>query len=121
MAKNDLEDRLINFSVKVIQLADGIKKSYAGIHLSEQIIRSSTSAALNYGEAQSAESRKDFVHKIKVVLQETRESSVNLKITFKANLHPDKVMLEELISESQELISIFVASVKTARQNLTKG
>jgi four helix bundle protein len=121
MAKNDLEDRLINFAVAVITLSEGLKKSYAGNHLSEQIIRSSTSAALNYGEAQSAESRKDFVHKIKVVLKELRESSVNLKIILKANLHTDKVLLNKLIGESHELLSIFVASVKTARQNLNKG
>ncbi len=121
MAKNDLEDRLINFAVAVITLSEGLKKSYAGNHLSEQIIRSSTSAALNYGEAQSAESRKDLVHKIKVVLKELRESSVNLKIILKANLHTDKVLLNKLIGESHELLSIFVASVKTARQNLNKG
>lgn len=117
MPKNDLEERLINFAVAVIFIAQTMARSYAGNHLSEQIIRSSTSAALNYGEAQSAESRKDFIHKIKVVLKELRETHINLKIIFRANLNPNKGKVEESIKESNELISIFVTSVQTARQN----
>ena len=119
MGKNNLEDRLINFAVAVIAIAENLKKTYAGIHLSTQIIRSSSSAALNYGEAQSAESRKDFVHKIKVVLKELRETYVNLKIIHKSKLHSSESEIAQVLSENNELISIFVASAETASKNLT--
>ena len=67
MKKLELEDRLIDFSVFTIDISDDISIKKAGQHLSNQLIRSGSSAALNYGEAQSAESRKDFIHKIKIV------------------------------------------------------
>jgi len=116
MPKNDLEERLINFAVAIIYIAQTMVRSYAGNHLSEQITRSSTSAALNYGEAQSAESRRDFIHKIKVVLKELRETHINLQIIYRANLNQNRDKIEASIKESNELISIFVKSVQTARQ-----
>ena len=67
-----LEDRLVDFAVIIIEISDNLKSSKAGNHLGNQIMRSGTSTALNYGEAQSAESRKDFIHKMKVVLKELR-------------------------------------------------
>lgn len=90
----------------------------AGNHLSGQLVRSGTSPALNYGEAQSAESRKDFIHKIKVVLKEVRESFVCLKIIYKARLFKTKIKIEAALKENDELISIFVKSVETAQKNL---
>lgn len=74
MKKNELEDRLIDFASVVILFTEGMKNNYAGNHLSGQIIRSSTSPALNYGEAQSAESKKDFIHKMGICLKELRET-----------------------------------------------
>jgi len=62
MNKQELEDRLIDFAAAVITVANKFEKNYAGNHLAGQIIRSGTSPALNYGEAQSAESKKDFIH-----------------------------------------------------------
>ena len=117
MSKNNLEERLISFAVLVLDLVTTMKKSFAGNHLSEQLTRSSTSAALNYGEAQSGESRKDFIHKLKVVLKELRESQVSLMIVYRANLHPDEEQIQFAIKESNELVSIFVASVATATKN----
>lgn len=64
MNKFDLEERLTDFAVKIIEIVDDIPNSKAGNHLSGQLVRSGTSPALNYGEAQSAESRKDFIHKV---------------------------------------------------------
>jgi four helix bundle protein len=118
MRKNDLEERLINFSVAVLGVSGKMKKTTAGIHLSGQLVRSSTSAALNYGECQSAESRKDFVHKMKVVLKELRETFVNMKIVYRSGLYDDQNELKLLLVENNELISIFVVSVKTASDNL---
>ena len=74
MKKYDLEERLIDFSVLILEITNEMENNYAANHLSKQIIRSSASASLNYGEAQSGESRKDFVNKMKIVLKELRET-----------------------------------------------
>ena len=82
-----------------------------------QITRSGTSPALNYGEAQSAESKKDFVHKMGICLKELRETFVCLKIIEKANLSSDLENLTKAKKEVNELISIFVSSIKTSKNN----
>lgn len=115
----DLEERLIKFSVEVILFCKTLDGSFASIHLSGQLIRSSSSAALNYGEAQSAESHKDFVNKMKVCLKELRESLVNFKILRGAELSNDMEKLNHLISENNELIAIFVPSIKTSKAKNT--
>ena len=118
MNKQVLEDRLIDFSVLIIKVANYLEKSYTGNHLSGQIIRSGTSPALNYGEAQSAESKKDFIHKMGICLKELRETFVCLKIIEKATLSSNNDIIINAKSEVNELISIFVSSIKTAKTNL---
>ncbi|MEZ4858352.1 MAG: four helix bundle protein [Flavobacteriaceae bacterium] len=118
MKPNDLENRLIEFSVNVIALCKIIEKSIASEHLAKQLIRSATSAALNYGEARSGESTKDFLHKMKISLKELRECLVNFKIPKGAELISNKEMIKKLIQENDELISIFVVSIKTASNKL---
>ena len=118
MGKIDLEDRLINFAVCCIEISEKMTKTFAGNHLCGQLIRSSSSGALNYEEAQSAESKKDFVHKIKVVLKELRETYVNLKIIYRTNTYTEGDQMQWLLKENNELISIIVRSVNTARKNL---
>jgi four helix bundle protein len=115
MDSKELENRLIDFAVLIIDLAESNKKNYAGKHLSEQIIRSGTSSALNYGEAQSAESKRDFIHKMQVVLKELKETFVNLKIIYKAKLNPKIEKIQLAMKENNELISIFVKSIVTSR------
>ncbi|WP_417238870.1 four helix bundle protein [Bizionia sp.] len=109
-----LEDRLIQFAIDIILVSKTIDKSFASEHLAKQLIRSAISAALNYGEARSGESTRDFLHKMKICLKELRESHINLKIQKGANLILDLDALEELLKKNNELISIFVVSVKTA-------
>lgn len=114
--KFDLESRLIQFAVDIIKLPDhSINNSFASNHLCKQLIRSATAAALNYGEAQSAESHKDFLHKMKIALKELRESMVNLKIQKGAELFKNLVEVDRLIDENNQLIAIFVASIKTSK------
>lgn len=113
--KYDLEERLIKFAVEVILACKGIEGSFASQHLFQQLIRSATSPALNYGEAQSAESPRDFLHKMKLCLKELRESLVNLKIQKGAKLIKDIEKLDLLIQENNELISIFVVSIRTSK------
>ena len=119
MRKFDLENRLINFSVSIIDFIQEIPKSYTGIHLSKQLTRSGTSVSLNYGEAQASESKKDFIHKMKVVLKELRETFICLKILLRTNLYKNKDNINMVYSECNELISIFVKSIETVNKNHT--
>ena len=116
----DLEDRLIDFAVRTIQLTESLPKAKAGRHIAGQLIRSGTSPAPNYGEAQGAESRSDFIHKMKVCLKELRETKVWLKMIVRANFIKSESKLEPLILENDQLISIFVASINTAQKNRKK-
>lgn len=118
MKSNQLEERLIQFSIEVILLCKQIDKSFASEHLAKQLIRSVTSSALNYGEARSGESTRDFLHKMKICLKELRESIINMKIQKGAELISNVDLLDKLIIENNELISIFVASIKTASSKL---
>jgi len=118
MKPNQLEERLIQFSIDVILLCKKMDKSFASEYLAKQLIRSSTSSALNYGEARSGESTRDFLHKMKICLKELRESFINIKILKGANLITDLELLEKLSKENDELISIFVVSIKTASNKL---
>ena len=112
----DLEERLIDFAVRIIKIAESLPKTKVGKHVSGQIIRCGTSPAPNYGEAQSAESRSDFIHKMKVALKELRETRVWLLIIVRAKLITPASKLDSLIKENNELISIFVSSIETARK-----
>ena len=114
----DLEDRLINFGVTIIEAAESMNiKRYAGLYLSKQLIRSGTSPRIHYGEAQAAESRKDFVHKMKIILKELRETRGNLKMSNRVKLFQSSQNIEDVIGECTELIAIFVKSIQTALKN----
>ena len=108
MKKFDLEERLIVFSVTIGGLTKQITKNYTRILLVEQLLRSGISLALNYGKTQSAESRKDYIHKIKIGLKKLRETFVGLKIINKTKLYKSHYKLDIVIKENNELISIFV-------------
>ena len=116
----DLEERLIDFAVRIIRIAESLPKTKIGKHVAGQIIRCGTSPAPNYGEAQSAESRSDFIHKMKVALKELRETRVWLLIIVRAKLITPASKLDSLIKENNELISIFVTSIETARKKTKK-
>ena len=112
---DDLEERLIDFAVRVIKVADALPKSPVGKHIAGQLLRSGTSPAPNYAEARGAESRADFVHKLKIALKELNESSVWLRMICRAELMKIE-LLSELIDENQQLCRIINASVKTTKQ-----
>jgi four helix bundle protein len=117
MNKSDLEERLIKFAVLIIAIAESTPNTRSANHLSGQLLRSGTSPALNYGEAQSAESRNDFVHKIKIVLKELRETFVCLLIIYRSNFFKAEDEIQSAIKEADELIAIFVKSAQTAMKN----
>lgn len=108
----DLENRLINFAAQICVLADKFPATPVGKHVRAQLTRCGTSPFANYGEAQSAESRQDFLHKLKICLKELRETNAWLKFTDRMNLCPEDI--EAARRECNELISIFVVSVRTA-------
>ena len=117
--KFDLEERLIEYASRCIKLAEALPKAVAPKHLGGQMIRSGTAPALNYGEAQAAESRADFIHKMKICLKELRETLITIKIIKKCSFLPTQ-RLEPLMTENNELISIFVKSIETAVRNMNE-
>ncbi len=114
--KFDLCERLIEFGSSIIDVAEGLPKTLAGNHLAGQLVRSGTSPCLQYGEAQSAESRADFIHKMKISAKELRETYNCLRLIKRKNWHTEEV-LNASIDENNQLISIFVKSIETAQKN----
>jgi len=115
--KYNLEERLLEFSIKIIRLTETMYNTKAGNHVAGQLLRSGTAPYPNHGEAQSAESANDFIHKLKISLKELRETQRWLVLIKKTPLTNDLMLTNELLSECDELIRIFVSSIKTTRQN----
>ncbi len=116
----DLQDRFIDYAVRIIKLSESLPETKAGKHVSSQLLRSGTSPAPNYGESQSAESPADFVHKIKVALKELRETEIWLKIIMKAQMVKPAALVEPLLQETDELIAILFKSVETAQKGKSR-
>ncbi|MCG8584477.1 MAG: four helix bundle protein [Pirellulales bacterium] len=114
----DLQDRLVEFSVRVIAVVEALPNDRTGNHIAGQLLRSGTSPLANHAEAQSAESRRDFVHKMKVALKELRETRAWLLVIERKPLISNPAKMTDILAESNELISIFVASIRTAEDNM---
>ena len=119
MGRNvELEDRVTRFAARCVKVCEALPpKRIGSASFADQLFRSSTGVAANYAEATQAESRKDFVHKLKIVLKELNESRTWLKIISEAD-YVGKGALAELIAESEEITRILSASVITARKGL---
>ena len=115
MDRKILEKRLVTFSTDVLRFCRNCEFDAFTHHLLKQIVRSSSSTALNYGEAQSAESRADFAHKLSIVLKELRETYMNLTLIDQAGLGKDGRDIQRLLNENNELIAIFQKSVNTLK------
>jgi len=116
--RKELENRLIALSVGVNKLVSGLGRNPLTNNLADQMIRSSTSAALNYGEVQSAESTKDFIHKNSVVLKELRETSIGLRILFESDSVKEEKEITALIQECNHLTAIFQKTVTTSKSKI---
>ena len=116
MNRQELQNRLVDFSVNIYHLTNHRVSSVFGKNLVQQLSRSATSPSLNYAEAQSAQSSKDFSHKMSIAVKELRESYIILKILTKSGIVDDNKS-ETLIKECHELICIFVSSIKTVQKN----
>jgi len=119
--KFDLEDRFIDFAIRISDIVEALPNTKLANQIGNQLIRCGTAPALNYGEAQSAESTKDFIHKLRIVLKELRESLVCLKIIVRKPLISPIKKLDPIIQECNELISIIVTSIQTTEKNNIKG
>lgn len=116
----DLQDRLVEFAVRILNVVETLPNTRIANHVAGQLIRSGTSPAPNYGEAQSAESGKDFIHKMKIALKELRETLAWLLVIQRKKLVDPAETLDSIIQENDELVAIFVASIGTAQRNLKK-
>ena len=112
----DLEERLLEFSVRIIKLIEQLPNTRTSNHVAGQLLRSGTSPYPNHGEAQAAESPKDFVHKLRISLKELRETQRWLTLVQRVPLVEQPERLNEILSETEELIKIFVTSIKTAEK-----
>ncbi len=113
----DLEDRLVEFSCRIIEVVEALPDNRAGNYVAAQLIRCELAPALMYGEAQSAESRNDF-NKMKLVLKELKETRVCIKIISKSVMIKPVERIKDIRSENEQLISIVAKSVDTAKKNL---
>ena len=113
---DELEERLIDFAVRIVKLSTGLPRTAAGKHIAGQILRSGTSPAPNYGEARGAESHADFVHKLGIVLKELNETSIWLRIIERSQILKSELLVD-IIQESGTLCRIFRASLKTTRKS----
>ena len=111
----DLEDRLLEYAARIIRLVDSLRNSKSANHVGNQLLRSGTSPLPNHGEAQAAESREDFIHKLKICHKELRESRRWLRLIKLARLISKPQKLDLLIDETEELIRIFDQSIRTAK------
>ncbi len=112
-----MEERLVRFAGECIKFCITLGNSFAENHLKGQLIRSATGACLNYGEAQGAESKKDFIHKNGIVLKELKESRSTLKILKYSELGDPKLRTL-ILQESEELCAIFGKIILSTKRNL---
>jgi four helix bundle protein len=117
----DLEDRLLAYSVEIVKLVEQLPKTRAGNHVAGQLLKSGTSPYPNHGEAQAAESPKDFTHKLRISLKELRESQRWIKLIQCVPLVNNQKLLGNLLDETEQLIKIFVTSIRTAEKNRNLG
>ncbi len=117
----DLEERLLEYAVRIIRVAESMKRSAAGLHLADQLLRSGTSPYGNHGEAEGAESRDDFIHKLRVCFKELRESRRWLKLIQRAELIDKPELLVGLINESDELVRILLEVFKLLQSIKEEG
>ena len=115
--KYDLEERLVDYTCRMIDVVEALPSTRAGNYISAQLVRSSHSPAFNYGEAQGAESRKDFIHKMGIILKELKECRVALKIIRKKEMIKPVSRLENISIETEELIAIMAKSIITSKKN----
>jgi four helix bundle protein len=116
MTPEELSDRLLDFAARVGKAVDALPETRLGRHVAAQLVKSGTAPGPNYEEGCAAESRADFVHKLRISLKELRESRFWIRLIIRAELIPEHRM-NELNDECNQLCNIFGQSVATASAN----
>ena len=115
--KFDLEERLLDYAAMIIRLVGKLPGDQAGKHIGGQLLRCGTSPLPNHGEAQAAESQGDFIHKMSICLKELREARRWLRLVGRVPLVKPETEATVVLQETEELIRIFFASIRTAKKN----
>ena len=113
--KFDIQERTFEFAVRVVKLVNRLPRTIAGVEVGRQIVRSATSVGSNVEEADAAESKRDFIHKMSIAHKETRETRYWLRVIGAALLDDEEV--RALIQESDELVRILYTIVENARRS----
>jgi four helix bundle protein len=113
----DLEDRLLEFAANIVELTESLPNTRAGNHIAGQLLRCGTSSLSNHGEVEAAESRRDFLHKLRICLKELRETKRWLRLVGRVKKLGSPANFVICLNEVEELIRIFVASIRTAEKN----
>jgi len=113
----DLEDRLLKFAADIVELTESLPNTRAGNHIAGQLLRCGTSSLSNHGEVEAAESRRDFIHKLRICLKELRETKRWLRLIGRIKKLGPPQNFTDCLKEIEELIRIFVASIRTAERN----
>jgi four helix bundle protein len=113
----DLEDRLLEFAARIVELTESLPNTRGGNHIAGQLLRCGTSSFSNHGEVEAAESRRDFLHKLRICLKELRETKRWLRLVSRVKKLGPSANLVSHLNEVEELIRIFVASIRTAEKN----
>ena len=116
MNRAELESRTKDFALSIIRFVTGLPRNKVTDVLGRQVLRSGTSVGANYREANRAESRNDFIHKIALVEKEAAESGYWLELLDESGLG-DAIERRRLLKECNELLAIFTATGKTAKKN----
>lgn len=116
MAVFDLEERLLDYAARIMRLAEKLPSTRAGNHVAAQILRCGTSPLPNHGEAQGAESPRDFIHKMRICLKELRETRRWLRLIQRVPMIKSPAQVEPLLEETESLIKIFFTSIRTAQR-----
>jgi four helix bundle protein len=119
--KFDLEDRLVEFASRIIDIVEALPNTRAGNYIANQLVRCGLAPALLYGEVQSAESREDFIHKMKIAVKELKETRVCLKLITRKQMIKPIMRLDNVRKENEELIAIISSGIETARKNILKN
>ena len=112
--KYDLEDRLVDFAASAALFAEELPKNFTGTYYGNQLLRSGGSSALNFGEAQGANTDKDYIHRATICLSELKESRVNLKVLDKLG-YGNQSTRNKLLDEAEELARIIATIIKNKK------
>ena len=118
--KRKLDERLLEYGARIVRLVGSLPKTLVGKRIGDQLLRSGTSAGANYEEAQGAESKDDFIHKLHISVKELRESNYWLRLLIKAGVVPPHRMAG-LLDESDQLRAMLSKALATAKGKAKQG